>query len=108
MGAMAARKWRKDNTYVGGPHGNDEPFRKTGSADLYGTGACVTPLTDWQRKKLYTTAPKWAAYVLDAWYKRGHLTKGKEFSGYAKTVEEGIENCNRWLDEAKKRGAKSQ
>lgn len=91
-------KWRQDNTYVG-LRGRTEPNHCKGSAQLYGTGAQVVPLDDWQRGNFHPAPPAEARYAIYAWVKRGHLADEKDLDvEYALTVEEGKRRCDDWLD----------
>lgn len=90
------RRWKRRFDHVGF-RGRTEPDHSTGSASLYGTGAVVGPIDNWERNHVYTNAPKEALYLCEAWFKRGHLTLQAEWSGYAVTVDEGKEKCEQWL-----------
>ncbi len=90
-------RWKRSFAWVG-LRGATEPSHHTGSASLYGTGAEVCPIDDWQRSNLYTDAPPEARYRCDAYYKYGHLTREAIFSCYAKNVDEGKIACEKWLE----------
>ena len=88
--------WRKDNAYIG-LLGRKEPNHNKGSAGLYGTGATVTPIAFRKRQNFSPPIMPEHKYVANAWVKRGHLTKEREFQSYAATVEEGKKLCDEWL-----------
>jgi hypothetical protein len=90
------RRWKKSFDRVG-LRGRTEPDHSTGSAGLYGTGADVCPIDNWQRNHVYTDAPKEAQYRCDAFFKWGHLTLEATYSCYTRTVEEGKKKCELWL-----------
>lgn len=92
------RKWRRDKNYLG-LRGRTEPNYTTGKSSLYGTGAEVCPLDDWQRRNFAVTPSVDMNYHVTAWFKCGNQKEGKDFVAYAKTAIEGMEICNRWLDE---------
>jgi hypothetical protein len=104
--ANEKRKWRKDHTFVRHPSlesGEERgPNFQTGRSDLYCAGAVVTPISKFQRRPVtgaYRNAPTDARFKFDAWFKLGHLSKAKALEGWSTTAEEGMEICNRWLDE---------
>jgi hypothetical protein len=91
------RRWKKSFDRIG-LRRRTEPDHLTGSAKMYGTGAEVCPIDNWQRNHVYMDAPKDAQYRCDAHFKWGHLTYGTTYSCYAKTVEKGKEKCEYWLE----------
>lgn len=89
-------KWRRDRTFIG-LRGQTEPSYQMGSAAIYGTGASIVPLDDWQRSNFNPPPPPHCNYAISVWVKRGHLKAESIYEGYSATVDEGKLYCEEWL-----------
>ena len=100
------RAWRRDFKYIG-LRGRTEPNYSTGNiGKMYGSGAVVCPIDDWQRANNHSDFKRLALphekYALAAKFKWCNEKHGKSFGGYAETVEGGKRKCEEWLDECER------